>query len=196
MKRALVLGGTSFMGRAIVEDLAASGMEVIMVNRGTSYWNGFESSTPQRIKWIKGNRKKSSWAKAITTAGGTYDAVVDMTAFGDKEMEGTLPHLAASASISDSTLYFYISSDSVYEVCDLPSGSDATSEEQAVRPADAKVDRKKRKRDSYGDGTATCALLLLFILGTVMASCAQRNTSLPSPLNSRTSHSSHCGLPT
>ena len=65
-------------------------------------------------------------------------------------MESTLPEMLQAGLLVDTT-YVYISTDSVYEVCETCAAS-SVREIDAVRPADQRLRRRKIKKDKYGDG--------------------------------------------
>ena len=69
--RLLVLGGTSFVGRAIVADALARGVEVTLFSRGRT---GPELFPPARR--LVGDRSTGDYA---ALAGGRWDAAVDVS---------------------------------------------------------------------------------------------------------------------
>ncbi len=70
--RILVLGGTSFVGRAIVADALGAGLGVTLFGRGRTGTDLFPK-TPRRI----GDRDTGDYT-ALTDAAGHWDAVVDV----------------------------------------------------------------------------------------------------------------------
>ena len=52
--------------------------------------------------------------------------------------------------------YIYISTDSVYEVCQEPSHDGLTLEEDAVRPEDPSTREAYAKKDPYGSAKLDC----------------------------------------
>ncbi len=82
--KALILGGTGVISRAITERLLANGHEVVLFNRGTK-------SLPfgNKVRTIHGDRSK---AGGLETAVGAekFDAVIDMICFNRKDAEETV----------------------------------------------------------------------------------------------------------
>lgn len=52
--------------------------------------------------------------------------------------------------------YIYISTDSVYEVCQEPSHDGPTLEEDAVRPEDPNTREAHARKDPYGSAKLDC----------------------------------------
>src|SRR3954447_3276186 len=100
--RLLVLGGTRFVGRAVVDDALARGWEVTAVHRGLS------GSLPAGVRALQADRTS---ATALETALGdaTWDVVVDTWA-GAPAVAG----LSASLLRGRATRFGYVSSLSVY----------------------------------------------------------------------------------
>ena len=71
--RILVLGGTAFVGRAIVEDALRSGVEVPLFGRGKTGTGLF----PQAAR-LRGDRDTGDYA---ALRDGHWDAVVDVTGY-------------------------------------------------------------------------------------------------------------------
>lgn len=100
--RLLVLGGTRFVGRAVVEDALARGWEVTALNRGVT------GSVPDGVTALLADRtSESALAAALGTA--TWDLVVD-TWSGAPAVAG----LAARALTGRARRYGYVFSESVY----------------------------------------------------------------------------------
>lgn len=97
--RILVLGGTQFVGRAIVDRLLA-GHEVTVLNRGTHpLWDS-------RIRQVIGDRTQpASIAAALSER---YDAVVDVSATEPAHVGNVLP-------VVGDVRYVFISSAAVYD---------------------------------------------------------------------------------
>jgi len=101
--RVLVLGGTSFVGRAIVETAAERGHDVTLFSRGRTGPELFEK-LERRI----GDRDTDDYA---SLAGGSWDAAIDVS--------GYLPrHVQAAGAALDASIgrYLFISTISVYDV--------------------------------------------------------------------------------
>lgn len=155
----LVLGGSKFMGRALVEELLAEKARICIVNRGREYW-GTADPAAGRTAHVSADREKvdifaERLKEATKRLGGDWDMVVDFSAFDGADMRASLAGLGSSFK-----LYVYISSDSVYEVSTwaaekwLPPkgmGEDlCVAEDAAVRPSDQKQADALNKKDDYG----------------------------------------------
>ncbi len=139
--RILVLGGTSFVGRAIVEDALRGGAEVTLFGRGktgTDLFPGLE----RRI----GDRNSGDYAALRT---GSWDAVVDVSAFVPHHVEGSMDALGDRVG-----RYLFISSHAVYVRTGVGPGSD---EETARRPPFRDIrDAEELDEDTYGPSKVAC----------------------------------------
>lgn len=100
--RILVLGGTSFVGRAIVEQALAAGDELTLFGRGRTGPKLFPG-----VRRLTGDRSTGDYA---ALARGSWDAVVDVS--------GYLPrHIAQAADALGDRVgrYLFISTGSVYD---------------------------------------------------------------------------------
>ena len=136
--RLLVLGGTSFVGRAIVEDALTRGVEVTLFNRGKTGLDVFPD-LPLRV----GDRDAGDYA---TLHDGEWDAVVDVN--------GYIPrHVAQAADALEGRVgrYLFISTGSVYDTKQLTAnaGEDA-SRVPAIR------DTEEVTGESYGGLKVAC----------------------------------------
>ena len=103
-KKILILGGTRFLGPALVETALAHGHEVTLFNRGRSNPHLFPD-----LEKLVGDRDPDKGDGLKALEGRSFDAVVDTS--------GHVPrHTRASAGLLAGTLkqYLYISSVSVY----------------------------------------------------------------------------------
>ncbi|GAA1936326.1 NAD-dependent epimerase/dehydratase family protein [Kitasatospora viridis] len=138
--RILILGGTSFVGRAIAEDALRTGAEVTLFGRGRTNPELF----PQLSRRI-GDRDTGDY-RAL--AEGSWDAVVDVS--------GYLPHQVGEAmdALGDRVgRYLFISSHAVYVREGLAPGSDETTPRRSpvrVRTFEELDD------DTYGRAKAAC----------------------------------------
>ncbi len=96
----LVLGGTEFVGRAVVEAARARGDEVTVFNRG-------RSPAPAGVRALTGDRSTPGGLAAL--AGGRWDAVVDTWSWQPFAVRDAARFLADRAG-----RYAYVSSRSVY----------------------------------------------------------------------------------
>ncbi len=85
MRKALVLGGTAFMGRHLVSALQSRGMLVTTLNRGRAYWGGCDDGGQASHSHLKADRRCSdSWKRGIHTAAeraGHFELIVDFCAY-------------------------------------------------------------------------------------------------------------------
>lgn len=96
--KALVIGGTSFVGRHIVEELLKKRHQVVLFNRGKSNPHLF----PQLNK-ILGDRRKD----AEKLAGEKWDAVIDTSAYTLADLQPVLENLTIDQYIFISTISVY-----------------------------------------------------------------------------------------
>jgi 2'-hydroxyisoflavone reductase len=121
----LVLGGTRFLGRAVVEDALARGHQVTLFNRGETNSELF----PEAEK-LRGDRS----ADLSQLSGRSWDAVIDPS--------GYVPHVVrASAELLADAVdhYVFISSISAYADQSGPNDEDSRLAELGDWPADELV---------------------------------------------------------
>lgn len=112
--RVLVMGGTQFNGLALVHELANTGHQVVILNRGKS-----EAKLPLGVERVYADRTKPEQMREVLRAV-DVDAVIDVTAYRPEEVElmveifrGRIDH------------YVFISSTVIYAASDLlPIGED------------------------------------------------------------------------
>ena len=132
--RLLVLGGTRFVGRALVEAAVVCGHEVTIFNRGRTNPNLFPE-----VEWIRGDRTQD----LSSLAGRGWDAVIDVAAYFPRVAELSVEALAHSVS-----RYLFVSSVSVYADQSVPQFEDASVE--------ALLDPEDSTPESYGARKAAC----------------------------------------
>ena len=110
MDTALVIGGTRFIGRHLVEELLEHEYTVTIFNRG-SHDNPFESD--DRVSHIEGDRANDSALEAAATTVDP-DAVFDCVAYHPKDVQ------AATRIFDDCEAYVYVSSGAAYGREELP----------------------------------------------------------------------------
>ena len=165
-RRVLLLGGNGFMGADAVELLAAAGAEVWAANRGTAYWDYEVRARPRLHRHVHCARDAfEKCAAALPDA--YFDAVVDFSGFRGDWVRASAAALVAKARSPAHAVYVYVSTDSVYEVCDTeaqghagvayPSHARARApgrrlvEGDAVRPAGARERARLNDADGYGN---------------------------------------------
>lgn len=157
----LVLGGSTFMGRALVERLVARPARVCTVNRGRKYWGTDDPSGGRAARLIADRRGAKEFAALLDEAtkrvGGRWSLVADFSAYNGDDIRAALAGLQGRFD-----RYAYISSDSSYEVSAwaeddwLPregvSSEPCVAEPDSNRPDDKSARKRLKKADSYGDG--------------------------------------------
>ena len=101
----LVLGGTSFVGRAVVAELLSRGHAPTLFSRGVTNPEVFPEA-PRRV----GDRDAGDYA---SLAQGRWDAVVDVSAYHPR-------HVNQAMSAVDSGRYLFVSTVSVYDLARAP----------------------------------------------------------------------------
>ncbi|HVE98701.1 MAG TPA: NAD-dependent epimerase/dehydratase family protein [Mycobacteriales bacterium] len=137
MTSLLVLGGTSFVGRHIVEAALTRGHQVTVFNRGRTNPHLF----PQ-VAHIAGDRQ-SGELDALRS--GSWDMVVDVSGYYPRQV-----HEAVDALRERVGHYTFISTVSVYAPTDDP-----VDESSALLPTDG-VDTEKVTDDTYGPLKVLC----------------------------------------
>ncbi|MEU6504763.1 NAD-dependent epimerase/dehydratase family protein [Streptomyces sp. NPDC046942] len=100
--RLLVLGGTEFVGRAVVEAAVARGWEVTVFHRG-------RRQPPAGVRSLHGDRTAADGLAALAAEPGGWDAVLDTWSAEPRAV------LAAARLLRDrAARYVYVSSRSVY----------------------------------------------------------------------------------
>jgi nucleoside-diphosphate-sugar epimerase len=116
MDAALVVGGTRFVGRHLVEHLLDHDYHVTLFNRGT-HENPFASH--ERVDHVQGDRSVTTdlQAAAMTV---DYDAVFDVVAYHPEEVA------TATDVFADAEAYVYVSSGAAYGDEIIPKREDET----------------------------------------------------------------------
>lgn len=141
--RLLVLGGTSFVGRTIVEDSLRSGFEVTIFGRGRTGTELFPS-VPRLI----GDRNTGDYA-ALASRGDEWDAVVDVSGYVSRQIRKTIDALGDRVG-----RYVFISSHAVYVVDGVGPGS---TEDTPLRPAMYDFDDPETlDNETYGPAKVAC----------------------------------------
>ena len=145
-ERILVLGGTSFLGRAIVERALSDGHEVTLFNRGVT-----NPGLYPEAEHLKGDR--SSDLSALE--GRAFDLVIDVACYDPADAARSV------SCLKDSTgRYVFVSTVSVYERHDTVEAQKEDAPVLPVRPdQDAgeryganKAAAEEIVRDAFGDG--------------------------------------------
>ncbi|GAA3378187.1 SDR family oxidoreductase [Streptomyces sannanensis] len=136
--RILVLGGTSFVGRAIVDDALRVGADVTLFSRGQTGSELFQG-VPRRI----GDRDTGDYA---ALSEGSWDAVVDVSGYVPRHVGQAMEVLGDRVG-----RYLFISSQAVYARTGVGPGSD---EDTPRRPPVR--DTEELDEDTYGPLKVAC----------------------------------------
>jgi nucleoside-diphosphate-sugar epimerase len=136
--RILVLGGTSFVGRAIVEDALRTGADVTLFGRGKTGPDLFGDLTR-----LIGDRDTGDYA---ALGAGRWDAVVDASGYVPRHVGQAMDALGERAG-----RYLFISSHAVYQHDGVGPGS---TEDTPRRPPVR--DTEELTNDTYGPLKVAC----------------------------------------
>lgn len=136
-RRALVLGGTRFVGRHLVDALLAGGWRVWLFNRGLTGPGLFPDVTQ-----LVGDRH----GDVSALAGGEWDAVFDVSAYHPSEVDRTAQVLRGRCGH-----YVFVSSISAYAALPVTGLGEDTALATVTGPVPDEVDS-----DSYGPLKALC----------------------------------------
>ena len=156
----LVFGGNGFIGAETVKILLDSGdADVTVVNRGLSWDWDTPSTIKPRVRCIHADRDEPlsefpelcEYVKEVF-----HDVTIDFSGYSPVAVKETIRLLTGRTD-----LYMYISSDSVYEVCQEKEHCGPSKETDAIRPAEESDRKKARRRDSYGDDKLSAEEVLM-----------------------------------
>lgn len=172
----LVLGGSNFMGKDLLTQLAQnseqsqtavtqSKTQVYVVNRGKSHWNNEATSLykcpnihfyygdrdchveyGKLLKYLSEKLQKKSGAKDFK-----WDLVVDYCGYLRKEVKSCIRGLWGFIK-----LYVFISTDSIYDVCDQSALQTPVKEDNAVRPTSNSKIKELAEDEEYGHDKLRC----------------------------------------
>lgn len=135
--RLLVLGGTEFVGRAVVEAASGRGWEVTVLNRG-------RHRPPSGVRSLHGDRTAPDGLAALAADGGTWDAVVDTWSAEPRAVRDAARLLRGRAG-----RYVYVSSRSVY-ARPWPTVGGAAEDARLVEGAAADAGATEYAKDKRG----------------------------------------------
>jgi nucleoside-diphosphate-sugar epimerase len=153
--RLLVLGGTRFVGRAIVESARAAGWEVTTFNRGLS------GTDVEGTRTIRGDRTLASDLDDLVATGMSWDAVIDTSGFVPRGVLAACQRLEPLAG-----QYVLMSTVSVY--AGWPVEPLSESSEVLYCPPDAGPDYGQDVEDGpskYGYQKSGCELAVITAFG-------------------------------
>ena len=134
----LVLGGTSFVGRAIVEDAVGHGHDLTLFSRGRTGTELFPE-----LERRTGDRSTGDYA---SLAAGSWDAVVDVSGYVPRHVQQAMDAVGDRCG-----RYLFVSTGSVYD----KKSADGGITEQSVRVAPER-DTEEITPDSYGRLKVAC----------------------------------------
>jgi 2'-hydroxyisoflavone reductase len=136
--RILVLGGTSFVGRAVVEEALARGHALTLFSRGRTGTDLFPD-----VERLTGDRETGDYA---SLGGGDWDAVVDVSAYVPRHVAQ-----AADALLDRAGRCLFISTGSVY---DRTAAADGMTEDTPRLPPERGTE--EITGDTYGPLKVAC----------------------------------------
>lgn len=139
-QQVLVLGGTRFVGRHIVEALLAAGHTVTVLTRGQS-----PDELPSTVERLQGDREQGA-AGLQALAGRTWDACIDVSGYTPAAVRASAEALASSVG-----RYVFVSTVSVY----AEQNRHPVRETDPLLPA-APEDLTEVTGESYGPLKVTC----------------------------------------
>jgi len=145
----LVLGGTRFLGRHLVEAALARGHEVTTFTRGR-----LPSPWPGRVTGLLGDRDPRIAPGLAALEGATWDAVVDCSGYVPRVVEAGARLLASRVA-----RYLFVSSLSVYAETPRPNMDETTPVAKLADPATEQV------MEHYGALKAACEAVIERIYG-------------------------------
>jgi len=141
------------IGSEIVSRLLESDYQVTVMHRGTNYWD-YESRILPHVRYVKFNRKKPERCSLLADST-EFDLCVDCSGYKRKYMEPILKALQNRIGY-----YVYLSTDSVYEVCNFIASPTGITETDSVRPKNPEKRRKLARSESYGHQKLLCEELI------------------------------------
>jgi nucleoside-diphosphate-sugar epimerase len=181
-KKILVIGGTQFMGRLVVDHLLGAGAQVSVLNRGRTPSPFSGDSRVRHIRCDRLNDRKQF--RKIICQGSQYsdilgskrkaesvendaavvpwDGVIDFVCFQPKNVDDVINCLKTNH-------YIFISSDSVYMACDPERTAESAKksggrllENDIHDPRDLKLVKSRNQYQyQYGNGKLQCERALL-----------------------------------
>ena len=142
----LVFGGNGFIGASTVKRLIQRGADVAIVNRGNWYWDSYNRIRPHVLPIVCDRKTSLVKCRDLATfiRNVNLDAVVDFSAYNPYEVREAVAVLRGKVR-----LYIYISTDSVYEVCEK-NHAGPSRETDASRPETKEEQDKLNSQDDYG----------------------------------------------
>jgi 2'-hydroxyisoflavone reductase len=165
MPRALVVGGTRFVGRHAVAEFREHGYDVTIFNRGRSA-NPFADAAD--VEQVTGDRTVEADVRSVADAV-DYDVVVDVVAYHPDEVR------VAVDAFADADAYVYVSTGSVYddppvparegEAPLLPCDPDQEDDESVETYGNRKAECDRAVFDAAADGVRAMAVRPMLVYG-------------------------------
>lgn len=143
VKSLLVLGGTRFLGPAIVDEALAAGLEVTLFNRGKS-----DPEAYPELEKLVGDRDPAVGEGLRALEGRTWDAVIDTSGYFPRMVRASAALLAPNVG-----QYIFVSSISAYAAHDHP-GDDERA--KLAQLEDPDVETMGPTFEFYGGLKALC----------------------------------------
>lgn len=152
-----MFGGNGLLGASTVEKLLVGGFHVTTINRGNWYWDSGIKIKP-RVHHVTCDRLLSlkSCKEIAALSKSKFDVAVDFSGYHRFQIQEVFDIWQDRIG-----LYIYISSDSVFEVCNK-SHDGYSRETDAVRPNNVLIREEYAKKDSYGHRKLLCEEELQF----------------------------------
>jgi len=146
MKKLLILGGTAFVGRVVVEKLLRKKYDVTLFNRGKTNSNLFP-----KVKRILGNRETDDIKQILDK---DWDCVIDLSGFYPLTFNKLIDDLKGRVG-----RYIFVSTISVYDLDKY--GDKYVSENIETLPCSDEQKEPKDMMITYGNKKAECERILL-----------------------------------
>ncbi len=145
-KHLLILGGTGFLGPAIVNAALARGHRLTLFNRGKTRPELFRGK--ERVEILQGDRDPKKEAGLAALEGKAFDAAIDTSGYYPRMV-------SASAGLLSKSLghYVFISSVSAYARYDVP---DMDESAPTATLADPNVEEMGKDFENYGGLKRAC----------------------------------------
>lgn len=148
----LMFGGNGFIGSHTSELLLSEGHKLTLINRNNWPWNTGVTVKPNVYSIVLDRLNDDAVdvfkeKVLIPRNYKPFDVVIDFSAYNLKGFQSLYDQIRTLCN-----LYIYISTDSVYEVCDpsLVSNSNLLEEIHSQRPANEEFAKSLNKKDKYG----------------------------------------------
>ena len=145
----LAFGGNGFIGSEVVSRMIERNYKVILVSRGNWYFDSEERIKPFVIPVVcdrEAGIQLCDELMELINKTERFDYVLDFSGYTPRVVAKALKVFGSKVG-----LYMYISTDSVYEVCEPPKVRGSTAENDAVRPTNAEDRVRMNEIDTYGN---------------------------------------------